>query len=336
MSRIDEVAKTVNTRELLEKLSIEGIKDIGDEFSCRCPFHDDERNSFSINKETKLWYCHAENVGGNIVQLVMRALEITKEDAYKFLGIEREYENENKIFRKSKTFFDVLKPNSKKKEEKKVYNVTSILELMSKEPPSYFFDRGFDMWLWNFFNLRFAHEGPYSNRVVIPVSDQNGDIIALTGRTVLLDGDKWKHSYKFEKAKHIFNIYNSLKYLEEIRYNNKNGTKKSVYVVEGPFDVFRFYQSQIFNAVAIFGASMSDEQASILINNFSQATLVFDSDEAGYRCLKESVDKLKGQIGLSYVTLPEGYDPGDIDRSMLANYIYSNTKQGYFIDFERI
>ena len=123
------------------------------------------------------------------------------------------------------------------------------------------------------------------------------------------------------KCQNLFNINNAKHYT-------------AVYITEGPFDVFRFYQAGFLNSLSIFGSRMSEYQARKIVKNFNHVCLVFDNDEAGIKCLQTAINLLSGQVSLYYILLPLGNDPGDFEAQILNKLVKKNAKPAYEFDFE--
>jgi len=315
---LTESIEELDVLPILESLGFDGIKDSAGEYICKCIFHDDEHHSFSINKKTKLWYCFTEGVGGNLVHLVMKSASLNFDDSIRYLF------GDVKITptAMSKSMFTGVFKKSDDEERAEVGLLETELNLYLDETPEYFFNRGFDSDVWKYFSCKYAPYGNFHNRIVVPVFDVDSRLVGLTGRAIL-EGirPKWWHSPNFHKKEYLFNINVAIKY-------------DVVLVAEGPFDVFRLHQAGYPNSVAIFGAEMSDEQASILLDNFKTVILVFDADDAGRKCLKSSIPKLSGQVNLYYTRMPDGEDPGELGFSSLVDRIKNFTYPAIIFQFE--
>ena len=88
---------------------------------------------------------------------------------------------------------------------------------------------------------------------------------------------------------------------------------EAVYIVEGYFDLLALHQHGIQNSVATLGTSITAEHVQILrgfIGKDGNVILVFDSDDAGIKAAKRSIEVFdKGYINAQILVLPEGYDP---------------------------
>ncbi|MEQ8785536.1 MAG: toprim domain-containing protein [Pirellulaceae bacterium] len=92
-------------------------------------------------------------------------------------------------------------------------------------------------------------------------------------------------------------------------------------VVESPFSVFHLHQVGLPNTVSIFGSSLSDEQADILICTDRPLILMFDGDEAGFKGMRTAAAKLIRHAYVCVNELPEGRQPDELERSEIADLL---------------
>ena len=123
------------------------------------------------------------------------------------------------------------------------------------------------------------------NRIVVPIyDDDHKHMIGCIARSQS-DGakPKWIHSKGFRKSSCLYNYWHAKKYISEL---------ETVVLVEGQGDVWRLDEAGIYNAVGIFGCSLSDEQLIILERSGAlNLVLITDNDEAG----SDAKDKIKEQ-----------------------------------------
>lgn len=158
----------------------------------------------------------------------------------------------------------------------------------------------------------------FRSRLMFPIWDRRGKVVAFGGRTLGDDQPKYLNSPEtevFHKNRILYGYH--LARLPAI-------DSKQVIVCEGYLDVITLYQGGFKNAVAPLGTAIGEEQIKILWNLTPTPTLCFDGDTAGqkaaYRAIERSLPLLKAGFSLQFAHLPVGEDPdsliqsGSIDR----------------------
>lgn len=164
-------------------------------------------------------------------------------------------------------------------------------------------------------------------RVVVPINDCNGNLIALAGRQLKPFEDltiqsfwdsfgtepakaqdrvsKWRKgkwlNEPYQKSKHLFNLD---KAKQDIRKNNL------AYIVEGYFDALILSCLGITNVVATCGTALSEHHLALLFRYCDQVVLMLDGDEAGILASEKMLDKIENNEMTGFrLVLPEKYDP---------------------------
>ncbi len=149
----------------------------------------------------------------------------------------------------------------------------------------------------------------FRERLIFPIQDTHGNIIAFGGR-ILGDGEpKYLNSPEtlaYKKGRQLFGL-NKAK--ETIRRENQ------VLIVEGYFDQIRAWENDVQNVVATCGTALTSQQALLLKPFTTKAVLVFDADPAGHAAAERGFEVLQ-EHGLSVfvAVLPEGHDPDSLIR----------------------
>jgi DNA primase len=149
----------------------------------------------------------------------------------------------------------------------------------------------------------------FAGRIIIPIRDQYGDIIALSSRDYRKDAKKKFWHEEFIKSNYIYALSVAKK---SILKNNK------AIVVEGEFDVIQMHSFGIKCTVGMLGSNLKTRQLSLLARYCQEVFLVFDGDQAGLDGLNRTM-KIEAEYNLrqSYgiklipVYLPQGVDPDD-------------------------
>jgi DNA primase len=150
----------------------------------------------------------------------------------------------------------------------------------------------------------FSGKGSMANRVVIPIHNEAGELVAYAGRAIDASEPKYKFPSGFLKSIELFNLH-------------RTAGEKMVVVVEGFFDCMKVTAAG-WTSVALMGSSMSDEQERLLAEHFTAAWLVLDGDEAGRSGTRDIVQRLVRKMFVRAVELPDGTQP-DMLRSEEIN-----------------
>ena len=154
-----------------------------------------------------------------------------------------------------------------------------------------------------------AYYDRFRERLIFPIQDSHGNIIAFGGR-VLGDGEpKYLNSPETQVYKKGRQLYGLNKAKEAIRREDQ------VLIVEGYFDQMRAWVSGVQNVVASCGTALTTQQALLLKPFTTKAVLVFDADPAGHAAAERGFEVLQ-ENGLSVfvAVLPEGHDPDSLIR----------------------
>jgi DNA primase len=152
----------------------------------------------------------------------------------------------------------------------------------------------------------------FRDRVMFPIMNQKGEIIAFGGR-VLGEGEpKYLNSPEtplFEKGREVFGLPQARQSLRE---------KNTAIVVEGYMDVVALAQHGIGNAVATLGTATTAIHVQKLLRQVDRLVFCFDGDtagrKAGWRALENSLEALPEQKTIDFVFLPEADDPDSFVR----------------------
>jgi DNA primase len=129
----------------------------------------------------------------------------------------------------------------------------------------------------------FSGKGSMANRVVIPIHNKRGELVAYAGRSIDGTEPRYKFPAGFHKSQELYNLH---RVKDEV----------SVVIVEGFFDCMKVSQAG-YPCVALMGSSLSKAQERLLVeHNFGEVVLMLDGDEAGRNATEEIADRLQGVI----------------------------------------
>jgi DNA primase len=165
------------------------------------------------------------------------------------------------------------------------------------------------------------HGGCYDrfrNRVMFPIRDTRGRVIAFGGRTLGNDPAKYLNSPEtplFHKGRNLFGLYEA-----------KQASKSELpflLVVEGYMDVVMLAQHGIRNAVATLGTATTREHLALLFKSTARVVFCFDGDRAGrsaaWRALEQALPEINEGRECRFMFLPDGHDPDTLVQEIGAD-----------------
>ncbi len=287
------------------------------QFYCiKCKHH---KKKLSINLEEEIFHCWVCNYKGTVYNLLKSYASYDLQEEWKKLS-NNKYINvnlDNQSFEKlilSKLINDdeeietheTVKWNNNfikiSKNNQSIFCKNSILFLNN---------RGISYNTILKYNLHYCEYGEFSNRIIIPSYDENGNLNYWTARSIFNDNYKYKNS-KCEKDKIIFNDL-------FISWNNE------IRLVEGPFDSIK----NDINAIPILGSALSQNSKLFkkILQNKPVVNLIFDKDKAGKNALINSGKLLlEWDIETYYTDIGNFKDPGEMSYKEITEAINNKKK----------
>jgi len=339
-------------QQIKERLTIEEVvssyiktERAGQNFRARCPFHNEKTPSFFISPGRGSYYCFGCGAKGDIFSFVEEFEGLDFKGALKMLASKagvvlenynpKEESEKEKLYRAMEAAAKFFENNLSKNEEVKKYlesrglTVSTIKDFRIgfipeawRELYSHLKAQGFsDQEIEKAGLAKAAEKGYYDrfrNRVMFPISDSSGRIIAFSGRIFKDDGKSAKYLNSPDTA--LFNKSNVLygldKAKDSIRKNNFS------ILVEGQMDLILSHQAGYRNTVATSGTALSDATVSKentvsnlgLVRRLSEnIVLAFDADKAGFNASMRA-GKIALSLGMDVkvAKMPEGVDPADL------------------------
>ena len=158
----------------------------------------------------------------------------------------------------------------------------------------------------------YAGPGWLHGRVVVPIHNERGQLLAYAGRSIDDVCPKYKLPAGFPKSTVLFNLHRATARKQD-----------TVVVVERFFDCLKVHQAGQPSVVALMGCHLSAEQEELLLERFSHIVLMLDGDPAGQRATLSIADQLLSRSTIDVVSLPDGRQPDqmsgeDIQRVLSA------------------
>ncbi len=317
-----------------------------------CPFHNEKSPSFHVSSDRNLYHCFGCGVGGSLITFFMEMEKVSFAEAVvtlaKRAGVEVVYEG-------GVTPIDFSADNKKAEYIDLYKRVAGTFRYfltsadLGKSALEYMRSRGITEEIAETFMLgyapmdrywlkKFLREKNYSNeflsdsglfsrnypdvaffsdRLMFPICDRKGQVIAFGGRLLAGEGPKYLNSSELPHYKKSETLYAFHLARNEIR------TKNEVILCEGYMDVIAYHQAGIKNAVAPLGTALTEDQVR-LIKSFSETVILsFDSDGAGKKAAYKAI-LLCRKAGLTVKIIDfgdNGKDPAEILQNLGADIL---------------
>lgn len=334
------------------------LKRAGSRFVALCPFHNEKSPSFGVNPQRQIFHCFGCGEGGDVIKFVQKYENLAFTDAVKKLAdrlgiplVEQAFDAKEEAGRRYRRELQTLQ--SKVTE----WYHRVLLRAPAAEPArQYLKGRGFGIEIAKQWQLGYApedsnatiewakkagftinqlvdggiaqwreegrpHRGAYArfrHRLMFPVANDFGDVIAFSGRVLSPDqkGGKYVNSPEtilFNKSKTFFGLDKSKRAI--VRENR-------AIVVEGQLDLISAFEAGIENLVAPLGTAFTELHARLLkrqVGDSGEVILCYDSDNAGYNAAVKAFRVLAAEGLLVRVAmLPAGEDPDSLIRNQGA------------------
>ncbi len=313
------------------------LKRSGRNFFGLCPFHNEKSPSFSVSPDKQIFHCFGCGVGGNVITFVSKIeglnfietiqmlaeraniqlptlenngdmqKEILKDKVYKVNEFTAEFYHQNLYKPQAKMAQEYVKKRQLTNETLKSYRIgfSGKFDELYQELKKQGFNEQeiLESGLVNK-NERGQYIDRYRNRLMFPICDARGRVIAFGGR--VLDDSKPKYinspeNVVYSKGRHLFGLNVA-----------KKGDTKKLLIVEGYMDVISLHQRGITNVVASLGTALTEQQGWLLRRNSEQIILSFDSDEAGIKAKLRSIEILQNMgCDLRVLQLEGAKDPDE-------------------------
>ena len=263
----------------------------GNEYAFRCPLHDDDHPSASINPETNEWFCHRCHIGGGVIQWFIKVEHLTFDDTIEKLKGLTGIDIRPTYTASSYKFFKELKGMTE--QERPTVNRELLpdsymdrFDIPAEGEPHEWIKEGIVPEMIQKYGIRIDQRG---NRIVYPVYDNNGKLIGAKGRTrfdgyKLLGLTKYINYTKIRKTDFFAGMYENRQAIID---------SGECIVVEGLKSVMKIDSYGYSNCIAAETSILNDDQAKILIQmGVKDCVLAFDQDVTEREAMK-SANKLK-------------------------------------------
>ena len=317
----------------------------GDEWWGCCPFHNEKTPSFKVDPSKGLYYCFGCHEGGSAVDFVCNMEKLSYREAIVFLaklaGVEvvysGAYQSQNQENSQRDSLRDQFTDLYTRVAGSYHYCLTSTPE--GKQALDYILDRGITLetvqkfqlgyspanrrWLRVFlkgknysdeflnqsglFSKKYPNISFFSHRLMLPICDRQGRVVAFGGRLLAGEGPKYINSgelVQYQKGKTLYAFHHARQSIRK---------EKAVIFCEGYMDVLAYHQCGLTHAVAPLGTALTMDQVKLVQPFVEQVYLSFDTDQAGREAtLKAILLCRQADIAVRVIALEGGKDPAEI------------------------
>lgn len=336
-SFIEELLGRIDIVEVIERRV--PLKKAGREYQARCPFHDENTPSFTVSPQKQFYHCFGCGAHGSAIGFLMNFEGFEFVDAVEELArmaglkVPREA---GAAPRPASGLYEILDAAAAWYREQLKDSAEAIAYLQRRGlsgEVSAQFGIGYAPAGWDGLMRRLGTDdkqvqrlqragllsqgksGSYDkfrDRIIFPIHDRRGRVIAFGGRALGEDGPKYLNSPEtelFHKGRELYGLYLARKSQPKL---------ERILVVEGYMDVVALAQYGFSNCVATLGTATTGDHAELLFRAADEVVYCFDGDRAGrqaaWRALEATLPRLREGRQARFLFLPEGEDPDSLVR----------------------
>jgi len=316
------------------------LKRAGHAFRALCPFHREKTPSFHVNPERQIFKCFGCGIGGDVFSFVQNFEKVDFAEALQILADRYNIAlrkarskqaagpSKNDIFRVNRWAAGVYRKHLCSDAGRSARDYLGKRAISDETAKAY--GLGLAPESWDFLlgkareksiasellvagGLVVPRPGAdgfydrFRNRLMFPIVDPRGNVVAFGGRSLGDDPAKYINSPEtraFSKSKTLYGLHVAKAVVSE---------SGCIAVVEGYTDVLAAHQAGLKNVVATLGTAMTSEHLGVLSRYTDRVVLVFDGDQAGRHAAERAVDAFLGASADVAVALLEGeLDPCDL------------------------
>ncbi|AGE39484.1 MULTISPECIES: DNA primase [Lactiplantibacillus] len=346
--KVEQVRSAVNIADFIGKYV--QLKKAGKNLFGLCPFHEERTPSFSVNEQKQIFHCFSCGRGGNVFSFIMDLENLSFPEAvvkvadFGHIDLPASYTAQSQpAAPKDQQQADLLKLYA---DSAKMYQHILVNTELGEPALKYLHERGLDDETIKTFGIGYApanqllldffkeHQTDYQllrqsglfienqagdlrdrfvDRVLFPIKDASGRVIAFSGRILKKSPNEPKYLNSPETK--LFNKRSVLFNFDLARGPIRQ--QKSVVLFEGFMDVIAAYRSGIQNGVASMGTSLTDEQIYMLERVTDTLYVCYDSDMPGQKATDRALKLLGGnsRLNLGVIQMPDGMDPDEYLRA---------------------
>ncbi len=332
---LDELAARCDIYDIVSRYVT--LKKSGSNWFGLCPFHTEKTGSFSVNTEKQIYHCFGCGAGGSVYNFIMQIENLTFPESVEFLanlaGVT--------LPAQDTSYHDNRKRLQELNRDAARFFYQTLLSPEGKVGYDYLIRRGLRPGTIKRYGLGFApdswdsllnamtakgytkselrelglvkpnnHGGFYDqfrNRVMFPIIDIRGNVIAFGGRVMDDSKPKYLNSPEtklFSKSRNLFSL----------NFAKKN-TSRRLILAEGYMDVIALNQAGFTEAVASLGTALTQEQAKLIKRFADEVVISYDADGAGQNAAARAAEILKpADLKVRILKIPGAKDPDEFIR----------------------
>jgi DNA primase len=344
--KIEEVRRRADIVSLIGEYVT--LKKAGKNFLGLCPFHREKTPSFTVSPDKQMFYCFGCSEGGNVFSFLMKLNHLTFPEAVRQLaGKVGVVIPERSMSPEEKGRYTLREQIRRVNGFAAEYFVRALQSPAGEGAREYLRKRGIEAEAIRTFRIGLAPEGwqnlldfldkkeippklveqaglaiprtgegergyydRFRGRLMIPIEDVDGHVIAFGGRVMGAGEPKYMNSPEspvYTKGNNLFGLSRTREAIRQAGFS---------LLVEGYFDLIALWGAGIQNVVATLGTALTRAQVDLLRRYAPRVAAVFDPDEAGRKALARSLELfLAGNVHARAVILPDGHDPDDFVRT---------------------
>ncbi len=336
-----------------------GVKRAGRDYVCSCPFHSERTPSCHIYTESQSFYCFGCGAGGDVITFIRLIEHLDYIESVKFLAqragmsmpedeYDRSSEKKTRLLemnREAARFYRDLLLSEEGAEGREYLASRQLLPNTVRK-----YGLGYAPNDWHTLHFHLRQKGytddemaagallsrnnnkyydKFRHRVMFPIIDRRGNVIAFGGRTLDADSPaKYLNSDEtlvFQKRNNLFSL------------NFAKNTKQKFFILcEGYMDVIALNQAGFENAVATLGTAITADQARLMKQYCDEVVISYDSDEAGQKATMKAINLLtEAGIAARVLQMQDAKDPDEyIKKNGASSFAALLEKSGSALDFE--
>ncbi len=336
------------------------LKKAGKDYQALCPFHTENTPSFTVSQNKQFYHCFGCGQHGSAIGFLMEFEGMEFVDAIETLansaGMEVPNQGTFQASNKSKNLYEITDKANRYYANN--YNNSTFAK-------DYITNRGISPETAQIFQIGFAEDkwdglikrlvnvnqnelmtagllaqndngriyDKFRGRVMFPIQDRRGRVIAFGGRAILKD-QKPKYLNSPETP-----LFHKGKELYALNLARKHSKSTSIIVVEGYMDVIALYQAGFKNCCATLGTATSQHHIVTLLRSHEEVIFCFDGDKAGveaaWKALVTSLPVYRDDKNIRFLFLPDKHDPdtyvNEFGKDAFQNQLDNSTSLSDFL-----